>query len=340
MKVESDISLKDYNTFKVDCCTETLICLEKESDFSKKVLEKYIKSNPFLILGGGSNILFTKDFKGTILLIKNKGKKILNETEEYIDIQVNAGEDWDHFVQWCVKKELLGIHNLALIPGTVGATPIQNVGAYGIEIKDLLLNVTFLNLEDWKEYVLENNECKFGYRDSIFKNELKDKVIVKSITLRLKKYKGEVDSKYLEYSGIKEELEGKDINPENIYNAIVKIRESKLPKVQEYGSCGSTFKNPEINIKEYERLLKIYPELPKYDTDKKDIVKIPAAYILEKLGWKNKREGEVGTWIYHPLIITNYSNASGNQIYSFIKKIQHDFKSNTNLDLECEINIF
>ena len=340
MKVVKDISLKDYNTFKVKCTADTLLILEKESDFSKKILEKHIRNTPFLILGGGSNILFTKDFEGTILLVKNKGKKILNETDDYIGIQVSAGEDWDRFAQWCVGKKLLGIHNLALIPGTVGATPIQNVGAYGVEIKDILLSVTYLNLEDWKEYILKNSECKFGYRDSIFKNELKEKVIVKDVTFRLYKYKGKVDSKYLEYSGIKEELEGKDITPLSIYNAIVKIRKGKLPRLEEYGSCGSTFKNPQISIEEYERLLKIYPELPKYDTEKKDFVKIPAAYILEKLGWKNKRTGSVGTWIYHPLIVTNYSNASGNQIYSFIKKIQQDFKSNTNIDLECEINIF
>ena len=340
MKVVKDISLKDYNTFKVECYTDTLLILEKERDFSKKVLEEHLRNNPFLILGGGSNILFTKDFKGTIVLVKNKGKKILNETDDYIDIQVSAGQDWDEFVQLCVKKELLGIHNLALIPGSTGATPIQNVGAYGVEIKDILLSVTYLNLGDWKEYVLNSRECKFGYRDSIFKNELKEKVILKDVAFRLYKYKGEIDNKYLEYSGIKEELEGKEVNPLSIYNAIVKIREGKLPKVEEYGSCGSTFKNPQISIKEYERLLKIYPQLPKYETDRKNLVKIPAAYILEKLGWKNKRKGSVGTWIYHPLIVTNYSNASGNQIYSFINDIQTDFKSNTNIDLECEINIF
>ena len=318
---------------------DTLVTIERDKDFSNKLLKKYFE-NKFVILGEGSNILFTKDFKGTALLVRNKGINILNETEEYIDIQVCAGENWDEFVQWCIKKELLAIHNLALIPGIVGATPIQNVGAYGVEIKDILTSVSVYNIEDGKDFVLNNDECRFGYRDSIFKNELKDKVIVKSVTFRLPKFKGNIDNKYLEYGGIKEALEDKEINPLNLYQAIINIREMKLPKVKEYGSCGSTFKNPLISIEKYNELIKKFPELPKYETDKKEVVKVPAAYILEKLGWKNKREGSVGTWILHPLIVTNYDKATGKEIYSFIKEIQKDFKSNTNLDLECEINIF
>ena len=339
MKVEKNISLKKYNTFKVEYLVDTLVIIERDEDFSNKLLKKFFE-NKFVILGEGSNILFTKDFKGTALLVRNKGINILNETEEYIDIQVCAGENWDEFVQWCIKKELLAIHNLALIPGIVGATPIQNVGAYGVEIKDILTSVSVYNIEDGKDFVLNNDECRFGYRDSIFKNELKDKVIVKSVTFRLPKFKGNIDNKYLEYGGIKEALEDKEINPLNLYQAIINIREMKLPKVKEYGSCGSTFKNPLISIEKYNELIKKFPELPKYETDKKEVVKVPAAYILEKLGWKNKREGSVGTWILHPLIVTNYDKATGKEIYSFIKEIQKDFKSNTNLDLECEINIF
>jgi len=339
MKVEKNISLKKYNTFQVEYLVNTLLTLEKEDDFSHKFLKKYFEEK-FLILGEGSNILFTKDFKGTALLVRNIGKKILNETEDCINIQVCAGENWDDFVQWCVKKELFAIHNLALIPGTVGATPIQNVGAYGVEIKDILSSVTVYNIEDGKEYVLNNEECNFGYRDSIFKNELKDKVVVKNVTFRLPKFKGNIDNKYLEYGGIKEALEDREINPLNLYQAIIKVREIKLPKVEEYGSCGSTFKNPVITLKKYKELIEKFSDLPMYNTDRKDIVKIPAAYILEKLGWKNKRKGSVGTWISHPLIVTNYDKATGKEIYSFIKEIQKDFKFNTNLDLECEINIF
>ena len=339
MKVEKNISLKKYNTFKVEYFVDTLVTLEKDEDFSRNLLQKYLGSN-FLILGEGSNILFTKDFKGSIFLIKNCGKEIVNETDEYVDIKVCAGEKWDDFVQWCVKKNLLAIHNLALIPGTVGATPIQNVGAYGVEIKDILLSVSIFNLKDGKEYVLENKDCKFGYRDSIFKNELKDKVIVKNVIFRLPKFKGNLEDKYLEYAGIRETIGNKEITPMTIYNAIVQIREGKLPRVEEYGSCGSTFKNPQVSTEKYKQLVNKFPDLPKYDTNINNVVKIPAAYILERLGWKNKRVGNVGTWIFHPLIVTNYDKATGKEVFSFIKKIQKDFKFNTDLDLECEINIF
>lgn len=339
MKVEKNVSLKKLNTFRVDINTDILLTIDSDNDFSNKEVAQYLKNDNLLILGGGSNILFTKDFKGCVTLIRNMGKKILEENDQFLTVRVSAGESWEDFVKWSIKKNLVGLHNLALIPGTVGATPIQNVGAYGVEIKDFLTEVEVINILSHNTQTLKNSECKFGYRDSIFKNELKDKVIIKSVTFILQKYTGKFDDKYTQYAGIKDDIKSKEPNPKNIYDSVVRLRESKLPKIKEYGSCGSTFKNPEITIEEYNRVLKIFPELPKYDTEKKDIVKIPAAYILEKLGWKNKRRGDVGTWIYHPLIVTNYGNASGEDILSFINEIKSDFKSKTNLDLECEINI-
>ena len=339
MKIEKNISIKDLNTFRVDVNVDTLCTINSEKDFLSKDFFECLKSKNILILGGGSNILFTKDFKGTVILLKNTGKEILKKTDSYILVKINAGEDWDSFVQWSVENNLEGLHNLAYIPGTVGATPIQNVGAYGVEIKDFLTEVEVFNIKEHSIKTVTNAECKFGYRNSIFKNELMDKVIVKSVTFKLPIFKNKMDSKYLEYSGVKEALEGKDITPSTLYECIKNIRENKLPKVQEYGSCGSTFKNPEISVSEYTRLLKIYPQLPKFETNKRDVVKIPAAYILEKLGWKNRRQGDVGTWIYHPLIVTNYGNASGKDILSLINTMKQDFKSNTKLNLECEINI-
>ncbi len=339
MKVEKNVSLKKLNTFRVDVYTDILLAIDSDNDFSNIEVTGYLKNDNLLILGGGSNILFTKDFKGCVTLIRNMGKAILEESDQSLTVQVSAGENWDDFVKWSVKKNLIGLHNLALIPGTVGATPIQNVGAYGVEIKDFLTEVEIIDIQKGRTEIIKNSECKFGYRDSIFKNELKDKVIIKSVTFKLPKYAGKFDDKYTQYAGIKDELKEKEPTPKNIYDSVVRLRESKLPKIEEFGSCGSTFKNPEISISEYDRLLKTFPELPKYDTDKKGIVKIPAAYILEKLGWKNKRKGDVGTWIYHPLIVTNYGNATGQEILSFINEIKSDFKSNTNLDLECEINI-
>ncbi len=337
MKIERNVSLKKLNTFKVDVHANTLCTLEADKDFSIEKLDKYL--NNFVVLGGGSNILFSKDYDGTILLIKNKGIEIAKEDETYIWIDVASGEQWDSFVNWSIDRNLIGLHNLALIPGTVGATPIQNVGAYGIEVGDLITKVTLLDISTRKELVLKNNECDFGYRDSIFKRDLKNKVIVKRVLFKLEKFKNHIDKKYLQYSGIVEKLKGKEITPKSIQKAVIDIRNEKLPSIQEYGSCGSTFKNPEISITKYDKISKIFPNLPKYDTNRKNIVKIPAAYILEQLGWKNKRVGDVGTWVKHPLIVTNYGQATPSEILNFLKEIQRSFEESTGVSLECEINI-
>ncbi len=339
MRIQKDVSLAKLNTFGVDVNATSVLTFENGDDFSNTNIGGYLKAKSFLILGRGSNILFTKDYPGNIILMKNSGKEILHEDQDSVTVKVNAGHNWDKFVKWSIDNNLVGLHNLALIPGTCGATPIQNVGAYGVEVKEYITEVEIFNTESFGKEIVTNSKCKFGYRDSIFKNELKEKAIVTSVTFKLKKFKGDIDEKYLKYSGIKEALDGKDLTPRTLYECIVNIRNEKLPKVEEYGSCGSTFKNPEISISEYERLLLKFPQLPKFDTDREGIVKIPAAHILEKLGWKNKRSGDVGTWIYHPLIVTNYGNATGEEILSFIKDLQSDFKSETNLDLECEINI-
>jgi UDP-N-acetylmuramate dehydrogenase len=337
MKIQNNISLKPLNTFNVDVLANTVCTLQSNDDFSLEKICKYLSK--YIILGGGSNILFSKDFDGTVLLIRNMGKEILQEDEDTVLIKVNAGENWDEFVDWSIEKNLVGLHNLACIPGCVGACPVQNVGAYGVEIKDLLTEVEIFDLEDGNTKILKNKECDFGYRDSIFKRKLRNKVIIKSVTFKLQKFKGTVDEKYLGYSGIKEKVGEYKLTPKTIYSAVSKLREEKLPDVEEFGSCGSTFKNPEIDIKKYIQLVQKFPELPKYETSKKNIVKIPAAHILEKLGWKNRREGDVGTWIYHPLIVTNYGNAKPEEILNFIKKIQNDFERNTDIPLECEINI-
>lgn len=338
MKVQYNASVKELNTFHVDVSVSCLCIIENDDDISDFFKSDIQKQN-ILILGGGSNILFTKDFNGTILLIQNQGIEILEDKKEYLSVKVDSGEKWDSFVQWSVKNNLVGLHNLAFIPGTTGATPVQNVGAYGVEIKDFLTEICYVDINTHEEKLLKNGDCLFKYRDSIFKNDLKNKALIKNVTFKLPKFSREIDDKYLVYAGIKEWFNGKEINPPNMYECIKEIRQGKLPEVTQYGSCGSTFKNPEITIKQYENLLKEFPELPKYETEQPDIFKIPAAYILEKLGWKNKRIGNVGTWVYHPLIVTNYGDATGEEIYSFIKSMQDSFKSATDLNLDCEINI-
>jgi len=339
MKISHNSSLKELNTFKVDCITKTHIVVENNNDFKDKEFLKYTNDTNPLFLGGGSNVLFTKNLTQPVVQIKTKGKEVKKENDKFMIIKIEAGENWDDFVKWSIEHNLIGLQNLAYIPGTVGATPIQNVGAYGVETKDFLVEVSVINIKDGTEITLTNKECKFGYRDSIFKHELKDSYIVKNITLNLEKYNGHIDDKYLQYAGIKEMADNQNLSLNSLYKIIADIRKSKLPSIEKYGTCGSTFKNPQLPIDEYERLKEQFPDLPMYSTEIENIVKIPAAYILEKLGWKNKRVGDVGTWIYHPLIVTNYGNATGAEILSFIKDIQTDFKSKTNLDLETEINI-
>ena len=242
MKVEKNISLKDLNTFRVDVKVDTLCTINSEKDFLNTDFFECLKSKNILILGGGSNILFTKDFKGTVILLKNTGKEILKKTDSYILVKVNAGENWDSFVQWSVENNLEGLHNLAYIPGTVGATPIQNVGAYGVEVKDFIKEVEVFNIKDHSIKTVTNTECKFGYRDSIFKNELKDKVIVKSVTFKLPIFKNKMDSKYLEYSGVKEGLRVKILERTNYLKSKstvpvvvhLKILKSQYPNILTY----------------------------------------------------------------------------------------------------------
>lgn len=338
MRLEYDKSLKKLNTFKVDIKSKLLLTVEDDSEFNSELLDKYLKGQ-FYILGEGSNTLFTKNFDGTVLLIRNKGIKIVEQNPDYTLVEVSAGENWNDFVNWSIDKELIGLQNLADIPGNVGACPIQNIGAYGVEVRDFITNVQIYDIEKGECTALSNKECNFGYRDSIFKNHLKGKVIVKSVTFKLERYKGVIDDKYLQYSGIQDKLEGKKPTIGNLHTAIKHIRKEKLPCINTYGSCGSTFKNLVVEISKYKELEKQFIGLPMYETKDPNIVKIPTAYILEKLGWKNKREGSVGTWIYHPLIVTNYSNATAKDIHSFILNIQKDFKSNTGLELDTEINI-
>lgn len=328
--------MKISNSFNLEVEAKEIIKLENRDDF----LNLEITTDSFLILGECSNTLFTKNFDGTVILVRNKGIEILNEDDSTVSIRVSAGENWNDFVEYTVDKGYLGPQNLAFIPGNTGATPVQNVGAYGVEISDFLEYVTVYDLEK-KEFIdMLNKDCKFGYRDSIFKNELKGKIVIYEVVFKLDKYKGEVPEKYFEYGGIKEKLE--DITKcslKELFNIIVDIRKEKLPLIEEYGSCGSTFKNPEISTDDYEKLKEKYPELPSWPVEGSSLVKIPAAHILEKLGWKNKRVGSVGTWIYHPLIVTNYGGATGDEVLNFIHSIQEDFFENTGIQLDTEINI-
>lgn len=333
------ISLREYNTFGVDVSTDFFYQLDTLEDV-KILFNKGIFKTNFLIIGEGSNILFTKDFHGSVIKINIQGRQILTEDSKEVRLKIGSGEILDEIVKWSVENNWIGIQNLALIPGTIGATPVQNVGAYGVEIKDVLESVEYLDLISGEIEEIKTKNCNFGYRDSIFKHELRNQSLILSITIKLYK-DNTIDQKYLAYGDITKELEANYHQPykiKDLYNAISTIRKNKLPDVKEYGSCGSTFQNPMITLKEYKRIKKNFPELPSFTTDNKDYVKIPAAYILERIGWKDRRVGKGGTWT-HPLIVTNYGGADGKELLNIIKEIQEDFYKATRVHLEPEINI-
>jgi UDP-N-acetylmuramate dehydrogenase len=292
--------------------------------------------NYLLVLGQGSNILFTGDFPGIVVRNEITGIKAVDEDQSDVIIEAGSGVIWNDLVDYAVGMGWWGIENLALIPGTVGAAPVQNIGAYGVEAADVIMRVNAFHLEKREWLVLENRDCGFGYRDSIFKGELRNKSIISSVVFRLSK-KGRPR---LDYSGIREELERMDISEpsaSDISSAVASIRRSKLPDPAILGNAGSFFKNPVVNESEYRRLVTIYPLLRAHRQG--DNYKIPAAWLIEQAGWKGYREGNTGCYEKHPLILVNFGNASGKEILSFSEKIQESVFSRFGISLEHEVNI-
>lgn len=334
-EIKENISLKNYNTFGIDVKSRFFAecsSVKELSDF----LDIYQKQQlPLMILGGGSNILFTKDFDGYILRPFIKGIEVIEETSEEIKVRVGAGEDWDEFVGYCVEKNWGGVENLSLIPGNVGTSPIQNIGAYGVEVKDVITDVETLEIATLKIHRFNNPECKFDYRNSIFKSELKAKHIISHVTFNLKKqtvFK-------LDYGNLKEELKRFDIiNLRSIRQAVIDIRNSKLPKPEEIGNSGSFFKNPVIESPKADNLKKQFVDMPSY-IHGEGLIKIPAGWLIEKAGWKGKRIGDAGVHEKQALVLVNYGKATGTEIHQLAKEIQKSVKEKFDIDLEMEVNI-
>jgi UDP-N-acetylmuramate dehydrogenase len=292
-------------------------------------------SKPKLILGGGSNILFTHDFDGIVIYPDLKGHELVNQTEENVWIKAYAGENWDQFVAYCVGQNWSGIENLSLIPGNIGACPNQNIGAYGVEVKDVIESVETIDLQTGSIHKFSNVECQFGYRNSIFKNEAKNKYIITSVTFKLSKkqvFK-------INYDLVAEELKNfPEVNIASIRQAIINIRRRKLPDPSQLGNAGSFFKNPVVSLEIYGAIQSEFPNVPSYRVGEL-LVKIPAAWLIETCGWKGKRLGNVGTYDAQPLVIVNYGDASGNEIFDFARKIQESVLNRFGIDLEMEVSI-
>lgn len=335
MKIQENISLKPYNTFGLDKKAKFFVIIQSVSELVDVLTWAKEHDLPILILGGGSNILLTQDQDLLVIKIELKGIQPQWETDEHIWIEAASGEIWHDLVLYGIEKNWGGLENLSLIPGTVGASPMQNIGAYGVEIKDIFHSLKALNRNSFEIEEFDNLQCLFGYRESIFKHELKDQYIILSVTFKLDKN----PILKLEYGAIKEVLSKKQIlNPsiKSVSEAVIEIRQSKLPDPKKIGNAGSFFKNPTISTSQFERLKSEYPSIPGFINQ--DGVKIPAAWLIEQCGWKGKRFGKVGVHEHQPLVLVNFGDGEGKEIQELSAQIQASVWERFGIKLIPEVN--
>lgn len=336
--MQENFSLKPYNTFGVEAKAKYFVEVTSVQELIEILKSSGIKSLPILFLGGGSNILLTKDFGGLVIKLNLKGisEEILNENEVLITAQ--AGENWHELVMFCLNKNYGGLENLSLIPGNVGTSPMQNIGAYGTEIKDVFVSCKVLNLETLAVKTFGLEKCRFGYRDSIFKQEGKDKYVILEVTFKLTTQNHLIKT---DYGAIQSELVNLDVeNPtiQDVSKAVINIRQSKLPDPKETGNAGSFFKNPTIALAQFQDLKEKFPNIQGYPTG--DFVKVPAGWLIEQCGWKGKQVGNVASHPLQALVIINASgNATGKEIFDFSSMIIDSVKEKFGIELEREVNI-
>jgi UDP-N-acetylmuramate dehydrogenase len=333
--IEESYSLKSYNTFGLRVSARFFAEAGNIEDMQTVVKVFGGDSKPKLILGGGSNILFTKDFDGVVIFPDMKGRELINQDEDNVWVKAYAGENWDQFVAYCVSENWGGIENLSLIPGNIGACPIQNIGAYGVEAKDVIDSVETIDMQTGEIRIFKNAECKFGYRDSIFKKEEKGKYLITSVTFRLSKK----PVFQINYFDVSEELKKfSEINIAHVRQSIINIRRRKLPDHEQYGNAGSFFKNPLVLEEKFQAIRAEFPDIPSYPAEN-GFLKVPAAWLIQTCGWKGKREGNVGTFATQPLVIINYGEATGVEILDFSEKIRQSVLNRFGIGLETEVNI-
>ena len=332
LTVSENLSLTQYNTFGIDVYARLFIEFDNESD-----IIDYLNNNKevkdFLILGGGSNILFTENYSGIIFHSKLTGIEVIAQTDSEILIEVASGVCWDDFVSWAVENNYYGIENLSLIPGNVGAVPVQNIGAYGVEIKDFIYSINAIDLLTGKQLVISPTDCEFGYRQSIFKTRM-NQVLITRVTIRLSKKPDFV----LSYGNIQDELKKFDeVNLKTVRQSIINIRTSKLPDPKILGNAGSFFKNPVVSSKIANKLLIDYPGIPLYETT--GGYKIAAGWLIEKCGWKGKKYKNAAVHNKQALVIINLGNAKGSDILELSELIIESVYKVFKVRLECEVII-
>ena len=343
MNLTENISLKQFNTFGIDVSAKYFCEINSVEDYKELLGDKKLVGEKKLILGGGSNILFTKNFDGLVIRNCIAGIEIVSETETEVIIKVAAGEVWHKLVLWCVKNNYAGIENLSLIPGLAGAAPMQNIGAYGVEIKDVFHQLEAIDVHTGEAVKFGIADCHFGYRESVFKNNYKNKFLITSLNLKLTKLSSPraIYQYKIEYGDIKatlSDMRAYDLSLKAVSDAVTKIRTSKLPDPKVIGNAGSFFKNPVVSEQQFETLVAQYPVMPSY-LQKDGSVKIPAGWLIEQCGWKGKVVGHTGAHATQALVLVNYGNASGKEVWDLAMKIQQSVKEKFDIDISPEVNV-
>ena len=338
IQIQENISLQRLNTFGIEAKAKYFIEVVSTTQLEELIRHPVYRDHSHLILGSGSNVLFTKDYEGIIIKCALSGISIRNENDDFVLLKGGAGENWHSLVMHCIQHNWGGVENLSLIPGTVGAAPMQNIGAYGVEIKDVIECVNGIDLGTGIERSFTSSDCKFNYRESIFKQELKEKYFISSITLRLTKKNHQIKTAY---GAIKEVLNKHSVlqpTIKDVSDAVIAIRQSKLPDPQLIGNAGSFFKNPAVSESVLEEMKKDYPSIPFYPTDNQHF-KIPAAWLIDQCGWKGKKFGSIGVHPLQALVLVNYGDGKGEEIFQLATRIQHSVKEKFGVTLTTEVNI-
>ncbi len=334
MTIINNFNLKHYNTFGIGANAHQFATFSSAEEL-QELFERAGKEK-FMILGGGSNILLTKDFDGIVLKNEVRGIDTVHEDPHHVYVKAGAGESWHQFVLYCLERNLAGVENLSLIPGSVGASPMQNIGAYGVEIKDVFHDLEAYHIKSKKVLTFSNTDCGFGYRESIFKNKVKGEYVILNVTYRLNK----IPEYNTSYGAIGDELTrmGQGVSIQTISQAVINIRSSKLPDPAKIGNAGSFFKNPTLPESEFFKLKNAHPNVPAYPQED-GTVKIAAGWLIEQCGWKGYRKGDAGCHERQALVLVNYGNASGGEIYELSEEILQSVLLKFGVSLEREVNI-
>ncbi|MHC5310828.1 UDP-N-acetylmuramate dehydrogenase [Myroides sp. LJL116] len=335
--MQKNISLQPYNTFAIQALAKDFILINTQEELIKALKEN--NNRDLFILGGGSNMLLTQDIEKLVLKINTKGIAIVQQDTDHVIVEVQAGENWHEFVLWAIDNDFGGIENLSLIPGNVGTTPIQNIGAYGVEVKDTIVSCQALDIDKISFTTFSNQDCQFSYRESVFKNELKDRYIITSVSFKLTKNNHLLKT---QYGDIQAKLDSQNIQYptiRDISNSVIQIRQEKLPDPKVIGNSGSFFKNPILPKEQFERLVQEYPQIPNYPLQDGK-VKVPAGWLIEKAGFKGFRIKDAGVHEKQALVLVNHGEATGKEILELSKAIQAKVRELFQIDIQPEVNIF